>query len=555
MNTYLDIFNKKADLLWEKLSEVDGAAVFGRFAAFVSVCDTEQRAYVFRASADSAESAWTKAREEAASFVSSEKLNPVWVKADLTFKGEKVLFSELIKRISKSLGQFFRRGISFDEALETAFIEAELNGNNLINYKENTIDLAAMNNYLASCDLKTLLRFPEEVILFDCRSFFCDEKSAVYELYSEGNNCGRRIIDRFDGERALRVISTSADYLAMQIGLDGKFDYGCYPTYPKTIPGYNILRHAASIWCLLCSYRITGDKFIFQQAENAIKFMIRNAVYKYPQKENRLNTVYLVDKTRSEVKIGGNAVAIVVLTEYMNITGDYKYERLAVELGNGILELFDDRYGSFYHVLRYPSLAPRDKFRTVYYDGETVFALCKLYGLTKKRRFLEAAQLAANRFIRKDYTAHSDHWVAYAMNELTKYLPQEKYLNFAMKNVQVNLKRIYNQATTYHTFLELLCVSFETLMRIKSQGLKCGYLKELDEQFFVKTIFRRAEYMLNGYGYPEYVMYFHNPGSVLGAFFVRHDNFRTRIDDVQHFCGAYYSLLRNYENLDALREN
>ena len=60
--------------------------------------------------------------------------------------------------------------------------------------------------------------------------------------------------------------------------------------------------------------------------------------------------------------------------------------------------------------------------------------------------------------------------------------------------------------------------------------------------------------MLNGYCYPEYAMYFPNPQSTLGAFFIRHDDYRIRIDDVQHFCSAYYSVYKNYEALDAFRE-
>lgn len=558
MSTYTDIFNKKAELLFDRLTENaelfgSFSEVCGRYAAFISVSDIQEQAYVFRGSAETVEKAWEKAKSEAEEFVSSENFSPAWVKADITLKGERVPLSNVTAKISKGYNEFFRRGIAFDENLDTALIEAEINANSVISYKAKTVELTVVNKYLAACELKTLTQLPENVILFDCKSAFCDEKSEVYDLYSEGNDCGRRVVKRFDKETALRVISTSSEYLAMQIGLDGQFDYGYYPTVPKPISGYNILRHSTSIWSLLCAYRITKDNFILQQAESAIGFMINNTSYKYPSKEGRENTVYLFEKTKDEVKIGGNAVAIIVLTEYMKIVGTDKYKKLAIELGNGILELFDERNGSFFHVLKYPSLAPRDKFRTVYYDGETVFALSRLYGLTRRKCFLEAAQAAADRFIEKDYTQYADHWVAYSMNELTKYLPQEKYLNFAMKNVQVNLEKIYKQPTTYHTYLELLCVSFETLTRIKEYDLKCGYLKELNEKRFIETIFRRAEYMLNGYGYPEYVMYFSQPSQSLGSFFVRHDAYRIRIDDVQHFCSAYYSLYRNYEKLDALR--
>lgn len=558
MENCVEKFDEKIKLLKEKMFENEAVFSefgknFGRYAAFISVCDVRERAYVFRASAESVQDAWERASADARNFILSDKIEPVWIKADVTIKGERARLSDVVTKIGKGYREFFRRGISFGDDMSISFIEAELNGNYLIDYKEKKLDITEINKYLAGCELKTLTQFPEEVILFDCKSLFCGEKSRVIELYSDGANCGRRIIEKFDKETALRVISTSSDYLAMQIGLDGKFDYGYYPIFPKKISGYNILRHATSIWSLLCAYRLTGDRFILRQAESAIVYMIQNCVYRYPKSDTHDNTLFLAEKTKGEVKIGGNAVAVIVLTEYMDVVGSKEYEKYASELGNGILELFDERDGSFFHVLKYPSLAPRDKFRTVYYDGECVFALCRLYGLTKKRKYLEAAELAANRFIKKDYTQYADHWVAYSMNELTKFVPEEKYLNFALKNVQVNLDRIYKQPTTYHTFLELLCVSFELYTRIKERKLKCSYLKEFDEKYFVKTIFHRAEYMLNGYGYPEYVMYFAEPHSALGAFFVRHDEFRIRIDDVQHFCGAYYSLYKNYEKLDAVR--
>lgn len=554
-----EIFNKKVGLIWKKLSEKVESETFsgfsdvcGRYAAFISVCDIEQRAYVFRSSGESPKAAWENVRADAAQFVYSEDLNPLWVKADITFKGERRSFEELLSEISGCYNEFFRRGISFDDKLETALIEAEINGNYLINYKDKTIDLQTVNSYLTDCDANTLDSLPDEVILFDCVSVFCDEKFNVYELYSDGYSCGRRVIPEFGKDAAMRMIATSSDYLSMQIGLDGKFDYGFYPIFHKEIPGYNMLRHASSIWGLLCSYRLTGDRFTLQQTESAINYLITNTAYKYPNRKTMENTVYLFESSRGEVKLGGNAMAIIVLTEYMDVVNSDRYSQLAVELGNGILELFDERDGSFFHVLRYPTLAPRDRFRTVYYDGEAVFALCRLYGLTKQKRFLNIARMAADRFIEKGYTQYADHWVAYSLNELTKYLPEEKYLNFAMKNVGDNLERIYNQPTSYHTYLELLCVSFELYSRIIEEKRECSYLEDFDEKFFVKTIFHRAEHMLNGYGYPEYVMYFRYPVSSLGAFFVRHDDFRIRIDDVQHFCGAYCAFYKNYDKLKAL---
>ncbi len=554
--SYTDIFDTKSALLEEKLfsaAENEFSDIFGKYAAFVSVSDINERAYVFRAAADCAEEAWIKACAAAREFIEAEEFNPAWVKADVTIKGERASLFDTLSALYKGYAKFFRKGISFDETLSRAVIEAELNVCGLIDYKKGTISFKKLNKFLAENDLETLDALPENIIIFTCKSAFCDEKDAVYELYSDEKKCGRRVLEKFDKETAFRVITTSADYLAMQIGLDGKFDYGVYPAATRQIKGYNILRHASSVWSLLCSYRLTGDKFIKEQAEAAIGFLIRNMKYKYPSGFKN-NVLYVFEETKSEVKIGGNAIAIIVLTEYMDVFKSDKYAKIVKELGNGILELFDERDGSFFHVLKFPSLAPRDKFRTIYYDGEAVFALSRLYGITKDRRFLEAAQGAADRFIKRNYEQYADHWVAYSINELTKHLPLERYLNFGVKNARANLEKIKNQPTTYHTYLELLCVSFELVERIKRDRLRCSELESFDEKALANVIFHRADHMLNGYCYPEYAMYFPSPQSTLGAFFIRHDDYRIRIDDVQHFCSAYYALYKNFEALDEFRK-
>ncbi len=564
MKIYVFDFNKKAELLksqifgksgFEKLQAkiAPSLCIENMFTVFFSVCDTHTRAKVIRFTAPTLEEAWNGAYKETGRYLSRKEYNPVWVKADIIVKSEKISTEKLIETIGKGYNEFYRRGISFDSEMKTALIEAEINGNRVISYKEHTITKEQVNKYLYTACGTKLEAVPQEVIVFDCKSAFCDENNETYVLYGSGNNCGRRKLERFEKDTALEVITTSSEYLSMQLDFSGRFLYGLYPIYNKVIPSYNILRHASSIWSLVCAYRITGDKFVLQQCERALNFLIKHSFYKYKKPRTEENTAYIADVEKMEVKLGGNAVSIIVFTEYMNATGSDKYKKLCIELGNGILELMDSKTGGFTHVLNMPGLEVKEKLRTVYYDGEAVFALCRLYGLTKDKRWLDAARTAVDRFIREDYTKHRDHWVAYAMNEITKYAPEQQYFEFGLRNAQVNLKKIHNQKTTYHTYLELLCVTFELYDRIKENNIDVPYLAEFDVDSFVKTLFHRASYMLNGYCYPEYVMYLKYPETILGAFFVRHDGYRIRIDDIQHFCGAYYSLYRNYEKLDEIR--
>jgi len=179
---FMNSLEKKLDVLRESYAENGGfeklaaesaeAMNGGKYAAFISVCDINTRASVLRGAGDSPEEAWESACRAAREYVRKSGLMPAWVKSDVTVKSERVTFTKLEELIAKSRNEFFRRGISFDDGMQTALIEGEINGSRVITYKEHKIELTRVNKRLSACGLRTLTAFPEEVRLFDCRSFF-----------------------------------------------------------------------------------------------------------------------------------------------------------------------------------------------------------------------------------------------------------------------------------------------------------------------------------------------------------------------------------------------
>ena len=257
---------------------------------------------------------------------------------------------------------------------------------------------------------------------------------------------------------------------------------------------------------------------------------------------------YLYEAKDDEIKLGGCGVAVVALSEYSDVFQNEQYLPLCRALGEGILTLLDQSSGEYYHVLN-GDFSRKEPFRTVYYDGEATFALCRLYSLTGEQRWLEAAQSAINHFIAADYSQYKDHWVAYSMNEITKHIPDNPaYYAFALKNAQDNLQIIGERDTTYHTYLELLMATFEVYDRMQKNNVSVA---DFDLPLFLQTIYTRADRQLNGYFYPEYAMYMKNPQRILNTFMVRHDGYRVRIDDVQHNIGGYYLYYKNYEQMVA----
>ena len=539
------LLRKKITLMKEQLVTEDMIYELGSepayglgHAVFFSVCNTEKRASVYCGTGDDLESAWEAASKQAEKGVKKEGLDPVWVKADVVYISDAMPLTEIDQAIASNRNEFLRYGIAFDAEFDTALLEAELNGNRIYDYEEDCINLEYLNRYLKKSGRPEMKVLPENCIAFQTFSRICDAENAVYKIDPSGLEYGRRQVELVDADYAEGMIATAADHLAEQIKEDGSFVYGYYPRFDNEASGYNILRHAGTVWSLICRYRMTGDAALAEKIDLAIEYMLSQMVY--PDDD----TAYLYEAVDDEIKLGGCGIAVVALTEYMDVFETDKHLEICRKMGNGILRLLDQEDGTYYHVLN-GDFTEKEEFRTVYYDGEATFALCRLYSVTGDEKWLDAAKAAVDHFIEADYVQHRDQWVAYSMNEITKHVEDPDYYVFALRNVQENYESI-DRDTTAPVCFELLMTTFEMYDRMMQTGASVG---GFDREEFLRAIYSRAERMLDGYFYPEYAMYMENPGRVLGAFMVREDGFRTRIDDVQHCIGGYYLYHRNYDRL------
>lgn len=548
----VDLYDSKAGLLKEQLmsdsrsDEMSEISVedIPESVVFISVCSGENRAKVFTGTGSSREEAWNDADSQARDYVEQNSYNPLWVKADLMSSAQSYDSESLTAELFHYREEFFRRGIAFDKEFNNALLEAELNGAKIIDYDNDCIDLKYLNTYLKKADREQISGLPDSYIVFNCIGWICDENSEVYDLISGHGDYGRRAVETVDKEYAEMLVKNASGFLIDQVNKDGSFVYGIYPRFDNDLESYNIVRHASTLWSLVCQYRMTGNEKLKSVIDRAIDYMIDNAIIYSGD-----DTAYLYEEKSDEIKLGGCGVAVVALTEYMDAFDSDKYEDIAVKLGNGILSMQNKQTGEYYHVLN-GDCTKKEEFRVIYYDGEATFALSRLYSLTGDEKWLDAAKLAVEHFIDGDYVQYKDHWVAYSMNEITKYVDDERYYTFALRNAQENLNTIYNRDTTYHTYFELLMSTFELYDRMQERGIHVDYLDNgFDLDFFLKTIYKRADHMLNGYFFPEYAMYMANPNRILNTFMVRHDGYRVRIDDVQHSVGGYYLYYVNYDKL------
>lgn len=538
------IFQSKADLLKAEVFSDETIEGMGDapvesvgYVVFFSVCDGSARAKVFNGTGNTLDAAWDNALKLTLKNIKKDSGEPRWVRADVVSKSWPVNSLDILNELKDTPSGFDYNGLSFDPGFETAFPEGWMNGSRLYDYKENRVSMERLNDWLEENGKKPLKMLPDDMVEFECLGWFCDENDEIYTLCHEGADTGRRMVPALDADYAENIIDNASSFLLNQVQEDGSFIYGIRPQFDKEIDDYNILRHSGTIWSLICRYRMFPDDALKEKIERTIGYMLEQVRY------DEDGAAYLQEVNDSEIKLGASGIAIVTLTEYMDVFQNEDYRDICEALGEGILKQQDPKDGSYWHVL-FTDFSRLEEFRTVYYDGECTFALTRLYSLTGDKKWLDAACKAIDHFIAANYTQYRDHWVAYSLNEVTKYVDRKDYYDFALANATNNYAKILGRARTYPTNLELLISSFETWQRMVDKGIDTG---DFNVQDLLDAIAARANRQLSGYFYPEQAMYMQNPQRILGSFMMRNDRFRVRIDDVQHNIGGYYLYWKNYD--------
>lgn len=534
--------NKKVSKLQESLLN-DKDLNFAReeYVVFLSVSDSKEKAYVTNGIGNTLKEAIDNAKSKMKVNISLYKINPEWVRIDVVNKEEVLKTNDLKEDLFGSENEY-RKGLSLDKNYDVALLENELNVNKIIDYKNREINLENLNKYLNSenKNLKGIDNLPDEFISFSCISYMYDEKE-VYRLGIESENYGRKEEKDLREVRLIEIMENASEYLIDCVDENGKFIYRYNPLDDNTTNTYNILRHEGTVWSMLEVYKITKNKELKENIELATKFVVNKSV-----KDKDENTSYIIENKNNEIKLGANGIGILMFIEYMETFNTDEYKELVLKLGNGILDMQNED-GSYYHVYMYPDFKKYEEYRTVYYDGEATFALAKLYEYTKDEKYLKAAEKALDYFYENNYEKHKDHWIEYAVNEVTKYNPKKEYFELGLKNVRDNLSTIVNTNYCNPINLELLTVGLEIYDRASKNNI---FIDDFDVEDLISAIYYRADYQLNGLFYKEIAMYFKKPSRIVNSFFTRDDDFRVRIDDVQHNINGYYNMFKNYKLIE-----
>ncbi|WP_313028812.1 YheC/YheD family protein [Brucella sp.] len=513
------------------------------FILFFSFTDTQSRAQTLTVTAGSFKDCWNAGLEKLQQTITKSGMEPKWLRVDWVESTEEIDKAELIRRLQQVKRNYFRYGISLDERFQTAFLETELNGNAML-YGGPSVTTATLNEANFNRYAKRSRGFDkisvadvEKFHVFSTQALFTtDDDDEVHSIPGAGPNTGRRTIEMLSIADIDGLIERGSHFLETQVGEDGRFIYGWHPCFDNEIKTYNTLRHTSTLYAMLESWEVTKDQALIDAIERGLQHLTDKLIKTVNQDGKDL--AFLTEKN-GEIKLGGNAVCLLALVKYSELTGTDRYLPLLEKLALGIVHMQDQQSGKFNHVLNYPSLSIKEPFRIIYYDGEAAFGLMRLYSLTRDARWLEAVEKAFHHFIEADHWEAHDHWLSYAVNELTRYRPEQKYYEFGIRNFADYLDFVSNRITTFPTLLELMMAAQQMVSRIEADPKLAPLLAGVDLKKFYFALERRAHHLLNGHFWPELAMFYANPEKITGSFFIRHHAFRIRIDDVEHYLSGF----------------
>lgn len=523
---------------------------FPTYTLFFSICDGRSRARVLHVSADRFEACWTDGAAQLQRLVKRDRIPVKWLRVDWVRAVEPMNWAELHHRLARTKRNYFRHGIAFDPKLCTAFLEQELNANAMLyagagvphaKLNEQNFRIYASTRFGDGCELDFGLSAP--VYLFSTGAVFCSSEGEVHLLTGSGADIGRRQVLKLSFSDVERLIKDGSRYLARQVTKSGRFIYGYHPCFDRRIDTYNALRHASTTYSMIEAWEVTRDEKLKNAIDRALDFLVSKLVRNIAAGGGQVYA-FVVD-VGDEIKLGANAVAILALTKYAEVTGTRAHDTLLEQLALGIGRMQDPVSGRFHHVLNASDLSLKESFRVIYYDGEAAFALTRLYGQTQDTRWLTMVERAFDYFIRQGHEKAHDHWMGYCVNELTRYRPDECYFRFGLRNFSGYLDFVLTRETTFPTLLELMMAADAMLRRLRDMPEMKNLVDEVDLEKFYRSLEFRAHHLLNGHFWPEFAMFFKSPDRIVGSFFIRHHAFRVRIDDVEHYLSGFIAY-RNY---------
>lgn len=341
----------------------------------------------------------------------------------------------------------------------------------------------------------------------------------------------------------------AARYLAEMVEPSGRFVYRYGPLEDMKLRGYNILRHAGTLYSMLEYCQVTKDSKVLEAARRALDYLLEHI---HTIRRDGVEMACVVED--GEVKLGGNGLGALAISKYIELTGDREHLPVLQKLCEWMVYVQDTSGRFVVHKRDFPD-GPVSDFRSSYYPGEAIFGLMRTFEIDGDSRWLEAADAAARYLITvrdrglRDVQLPHDHWLLYGLNELYRQKENSLFANHAfrisgaiMGAQNRNLAAVeWNGGFGLHPRSTPAATRMEGLGAVYRIALSAGDKKQ--QEALMDSLQLGNAFLLRTMIGPSWAMYMKNPARALGGVRESLENFEIRIDYVQHSLSAFLSML------------
>lgn len=435
-------------------------------------------------------------------------------------------------------------GFAFEKSPGVAFLPGEILSRRLVTSK-GKVRFEAMAAYLEKEQKNPLYRsllFVNGKIgvrRFKTESFYFDGEQ-TFPLFRD-----RKIESVLTSQRLTRSTQSAARYLVRSTDDKGRFIYLYDPVTGKEDDGYNIVRHAGTLYSMYEIYERFKDPDVLETANRAKDYLLKFVHEKDGES-------YVIYKNRTKIKLGAGALALVALAKHAQSTGDMQHLELMRSLARYLVGS-QDAQGKFISQRRISDFSAMS-FESDYYPGESILGLVRLYALDPNDLWLTAAERGARYLIEvRDAEVETkdllqDHWLLYALRDLQHYRPQDIFKTQTYRIAQAMIQsQARDPKIPYHAG------SFNGVLRstptaTRSEGLLAAYHLAQAEgdrakaEEILEAAMRAVKFQLSTQFTPESVMFLKRPKKALGAFAESLTRLRIRNDFVQHNVSSLLAL-------------